>query len=85
MGGSSYGEPENWKPLSEATYYYDKYRSPIPLTVTRQGDTFTLTESGDQNQAQVDKPRLAFQIDGSKLAGQWSGGGKTYAFEAVAL
>jgi len=53
-----------------AVYYYDKYRRPIALTGTADGDRFTLTTS------KTDKDAETFELvrHGSTLAGQWHKG-----------
>ena len=66
-------------PYSGARYLYDKYRLPIELTETRNGDQIVLTESASTD---TPKPTLSFRVQGGKLVGQWSGGGKAYPFEA---
>ena len=72
--GSEYGSRE--LPFSAATYYYQRWRKPIDLKVERQGDQFTLTESGGVINA---------KLVGNKLVGQWRGNGKVLAFEAEAF
>jgi len=72
--GSEYGSRE--LPFSAATYYYQQWRKPIDLKVERQGDQFTLTESGGVINA---------KLVGNKLVGQWRGNGKVLAFEAEAF
>jgi hypothetical protein len=63
-------------PFSAATYYYQRWRKPISLEVERQGDQFTLTESGGV---------ITAKLVGKKLVGQWRGNGKVLAFEAEAF
>ena len=72
--GSEYGSRE--LPFSAATYYYQRWRKPIDLKVERQGDQFTLTESGGV---------ITAKLVGNKLVGQWRGNGKVLTFEAEAF
>ena len=65
---------------SGTRYLYDKYRKPIELSETRSGGEIVLTESGSEDKPQ---PALTVHVQGGKLVGQWSGGGKTYPFEAM--
>ncbi|HEY8876297.1 MAG TPA: hypothetical protein VIN03_01965 [Roseateles sp.] len=53
-------------------YYYDRYRKLIPLSGKREGDTLTLTETIDGQQASF---RLTLR--GTTLSGQWQGSGRT--------
>ena len=73
--GSEHGSLEV-PPFSVAQYYYQKWRKPIDLKVERQGDQFTLTESGGV---------ITAKLVGKKLEGQWRGNGKILAFEAEAF
>lgn len=69
-------------PLSEAHYYYDRYKKKISLSVKRTGNRFELTELDSPDAV---KPVLRVELQGDRLTGQWSGGGKSHAFEAQAL
>jgi len=62
-----------------ALYVYDRYGIPIDLSEKKDGDAIEMTETGSKESP---PPVLRFRVQGQKLVGQWSGGGKGYAFEA---
>jgi hypothetical protein len=49
-------------------YYYDRFRKPIPLSGKREGDTLTLTETVNDQQAS-----FKLKLRGTTLSGQWQG------------
>ena len=61
---------ENGGQQVSAVYYYDKYRRPIALTGSADGDKFTLTTSKTEQDAET------FELvrHGGTLAGQWRKG-----------
>lgn len=50
-------------------YYYDKYKTPIALSGTLQGNTLVLNEDSKDDP----KPKITATIEGDKLKGHWQG------------
>ena len=61
------------------TYYYNKYRTPIPLFGKVIGNTLAMEESESKDQP---LPVIRATIKGESLKGLWVGSGKQIAFEA---
>ena len=61
------------------TYYYNKYRTPIPLFGKVTGNTLAMEESESKDQT---LPVIRATIKGESLKGLWVGSGKQIAFEA---
>ena len=62
-----------------ATYYYNRFRKPIPLFGKVAGNVLTLEENNPSGTATA---TIRATISGGSLKGNWIGNGKQVAFEA---